>query len=127
MPDGTSDLDGEYIVLDEGGIVVPCTDMSIEDLIVAAGGARAVRPASRTSKIAPPIRKLAELLATLHGAQESDQYDFLCRMVMCGLSEVHEALNLRMLAGLAPDGSTVFIVFVKPSISRCLIEANVTG
>jgi hypothetical protein len=127
MHDGMSQSHAVRIVLDKGGSPIRCADMSLEDLIHAAESASSIRAASQTCRVTTPMHKLTASLEAIRGTRENDQYGFLLRSISDSREEVHQDSRLRVLAGLSPDESILFVVFVSPWISHCFVEAVVAS
>lgn len=104
---------------DQAGQQVPCNACNSEDLVRLADGVIEIRAIKHEGKINAAMERVVDSLydtsPRLAGGDEVP-LEFACYATQDAYNEVLTTSKMHALAGLSPDGSTLFVVFAPLSI-----------
>ena len=104
---------------DQTGQHVPCMASSSEDLVRLADGAVEIRAIKHEGKPDVRMEKVVDCLFDLLSCPADGDdvpFEVACYATQDAYEEVLTASKMHALAGLSPDGSTLFVVFAPFSV-----------
>jgi hypothetical protein len=112
---------------DQTGQHVPCKSSNSEDLVRLADGVNDIRAIKHGGNLSAAMEKVVDCLYDLSSRPaDGDEvpFEFACYATRDAYDEVLATSRMHALAGLSPDGSTLFVVFAPFSIRAGVAQAE---
>jgi hypothetical protein len=112
------------IVFDDGGDSILCQDTTLAHLTKSAALVSQIRVGTLVREVTMPMWEFIRALEAIREFTRGDHFPHLCCDVSDAYDELRSSSRLRVLSGLSPDESTLFLVFASPGRRACIAQAK---
>jgi hypothetical protein len=124
MQDSMNTQQVPTVVFDDGGDSIFCHGSTLADLIKSAASVNEIQVGTLAGRITMPMWTFIRSLEAIREFAGGDDFPFLCCAASDAYDELRSNSRLRVLSGLSPDESALFLVFASPGRRASIAQAK---